>query len=60
MIALDELLADFTFFFPAEQYAMRQNDGHNAVAVQVIEIMQQEGKIGLGAWCQAKASKARI
>ena len=39
---------------------MREDNGHNAVRLDMIQIMEQEGVIRLSFWRQTKAGKARI
>ena len=44
----EELLADLALGGAAEQDAVREDDGHGAAALQVVEAVQEEGVVGLG------------
>lgn len=43
-----------------EEHAMRQDDGHHAVLLEVLETVQQEGKVGGGFGRQAVVLEAHV
>ena len=47
MVVLHQVFTDGALLTAAEQHAMGQNDAHDAVGAQVIQIMQKEGIVGL-------------
>ena len=48
MTVLNQILTNLTFLAAAEQHAMRQNDGHNAIGTQMVQVVEQERIIRLG------------
>ncbi|MNJ58889.1 hypothetical protein D3C77_545460 [compost metagenome] len=60
VVVLDQLLADDAFLTASEQHAVRQDDGHDAVGLQVVQVVQQEGVVGLGLGGHAEASVAWV
>ena len=60
VIVLDQLLADHALFTTPEQHAVRKHDGHDAVGLQVVQVVQQEGVVGLGLGGHAKSGVARV
>src|SRR5690554_6756923 len=60
VVALDEFLADAAFLAASEQYAVRQNDGHYAIGLNVVEVVQQKGVIGFCFGGQPKTGIARV
>ena len=48
MTVLDQILTNLTFLAAAEQHPMRQNDGHNAIGTQMVQVVEQESIIRLG------------
>ena len=47
VVLLDETGADLLFLAATEQYAVGQHDGEDAVWLQVVELVEQEGIVGL-------------
>ena len=45
MTVLDQILTNLTFLSAAEQHAMRQNDGHDAIGTQMVQVVEQESII---------------
>ena len=45
-VVFDQVLADLALFTAAEQNSVRQNDCHNAVRFDMIEIVQKKSVIG--------------
>lgn len=48
MTVLNQILTNLTFLAAAEQHAMRQNNGHNAIGTQMVQVVEQERIIRLG------------
>ncbi|CAB0686084.1 hypothetical protein FRC0061_00747 [Corynebacterium diphtheriae] len=48
VVGLDEIAADVGLRAATEQHAVRQDDGKDAVGLDVEQLMQQEGVVGLG------------
>ncbi|MNO02158.1 hypothetical protein D3C81_2224790 [compost metagenome] len=40
VVVLDQLFADDAFLSAPEQHAVRQDDGHDAVGLQVVQVVQ--------------------
>ena len=59
MTVLDQILTNLTFLSAAEQHAMRQNDGHDAIGTQMVQVVEQKSIICLGLRSYAIA-EARI
>ncbi len=55
MVVVNQIFANCAFFTTTEQHTVRQNDGHNAVVTQMVQVVQQEGIIRLGLGCYAIA-----
>ena len=53
---VQQLGADAFFRAAAEQHAVRQDDGHHAFVLQVVEAVQQEGEVGGGLWAPGRSS----
>ena len=47
VVLLDETGADLLFLAATEQYAVGQHDGEDAIWFQVVELVEQEGIVGL-------------
>src|SRR5699024_5975219 len=54
VVGLDKACADRLFRPTTEKYAVWQNNRHNAVWLDVEQLMEQEGEICLVLWCQTK------
>ncbi len=48
MAVLHQVLANGALLAAAEQHAVRQDDAHDAVRAQVIQVVQQKGVVGFG------------
>ena len=48
MAVLHQVLANGALLAAAEQHAVRQDDAHDAVGAQVVQVVQQKGVVGLG------------
>ena len=57
---LQELLADAGLHAAAEQDAVRQDDGHDAVLLQKMEAVEQEGEVRSGARREAVVLEAHV
>ena len=55
MTVLDQILTNLTFLATTEQHTVRQNDGHDAIGTQMVQVMEQERIIRLGLRCYAIA-----
>ena len=60
VVVFNESFADSAFLTAPKQHAVGQDDGHDAAGLEVIKIVQQEGVVGLGLGCQAKAGVAGV
>ena len=60
VVLLDEVLPDFPFLATPEQNAMRQHDGHDAVGLQVKQVVEQKGEVGLRFRSHSERGEARI
>ena len=47
VVLVDQILSDRALFTAAEQHAVRENNRHDAVRLQVIEIVKEEGVVRL-------------
>src|SRR3546814_8832896 len=43
---LEQLGADVRFLAAAEQHTVREDDGHHAVVLQIVQPMKEEGEVG--------------
>ena len=43
---VDQLTADALLYAAAEKYTVREDDGHRAVLLEVVEAVEQEGHVG--------------
>ena len=59
MAVLHQVLADGALLAAAEQHAVGQDDAHDPVRAQMVQIMQKEGVIGFGFGSDAEL-EARI
>ena len=41
MTVLDQILTNLTFLAAAEQHPMRQNNGHNAIGTQMVQVVSR-------------------
>ena len=57
---LHEITPDDALLIPAEQHAVRQDDGHDAVGLEVEQTMEQECVIRFGLGGDAVAREARV
>ena len=55
VIVFDQIPADRPFFTAPEQDPVRQNDGHYAVRLEVVKVMQEKGIVSLGLGREAEA-----
>ena len=60
IVFLNQVAADLTLLAAPKQYAMGQNDGHDTVGLEMIEIMKQKGIIGLAFGGHAVIGVARV
>ena len=60
VVVLNQIFADRAFLTAAEQNTVGQNDGHNAVRLDMVKIVQQKGIVRLSLGCQSKAGIAGI
>ena len=60
MVILYQILSDFTFLTATEQYAVGKNDGHNAVRLDMEQIVKQESIVGFSFGSKSKTSITRI
>ena len=60
MVILNQVLSDFTFLTATEQYAVGKNDCHNAVRLDMEQIVKQESIIGFSFGSKSKTSITRI
>ena len=58
VVVLNQIFADRAFLTAAEQNTVGQNDGHNAVWLDMVEVVQQKGIVRLTLGCQTKAGIA--
>ena len=55
VVLFDQVLSDRLFQTTTEQDAVRQDNGHHAVGLEVEEVMEQEGVVCFACGCQSKA-----
>lgn len=60
VVVLDEVLADLFFGAAAEEDAVWQDDGHDAVRLDVVETVEQEREVGLGRRGQAVLAETLV
>ena len=60
MVLLNKVFADRAFLAATKQHPVRQHDGHYAVWLQVKQVVEQKGKVGLGLGCQPKGRKTGV
>ncbi len=60
VVIFDEVFADSAFFAAAEENAVGEDDGHDAVRFEVVEVVEEEGVVGLGLGGEAEAGVARV
>ena len=47
MVVFNQVLTNLAFLAAAEQHTVRQNDGHDAIGTQMVQVMEQERIIRL-------------
>jgi hypothetical protein len=57
---LEQLGADAFLGTAPEEHAVRQDDGHHAFVLEVVEAVQQEGEVGGGLGREAVALEAHV
>ena len=60
MVVLNQIFADRAFLTAAEQNTVGQNDGHNAIRLDMVKVVQQIGIVRLTLGCQTKAGIAGV
>ena len=60
VVVLDEVFADLFLGAAAEEDAVWQDDGHDAVLLDVVEAVEQEGEVSLGRRGQAVLAEALV
>ena len=48
MVVFNQILTNLAFLATTEQHTVRQNDGHDAIGTQMVQVMEQERIVRLG------------